>query len=100
MTTRFEFGYGDGDIFRRRMEAQDEMFRQVSREQEELPEEDRERLTYASDYYGFRGAGRRAGAAPQQGRPAQPSGEQGRRGVRGRRSQRGRSSQSRSGRKP
>jgi hypothetical protein len=63
MTTRFEFGYGDGDIYRRRMEAQDDMFRQVAREQEELPEEDQQRLSYESDYYGFRGAGRRAGAA-------------------------------------
>ncbi len=63
MTTRFEFGYGDGDIFRRRMKAQDDMFHQVAREQQELPEEDRQRLSYESDYYGFRGAGRRAGAA-------------------------------------
>jgi hypothetical protein len=63
MTTRFEFGYGDGDIYRRRMEAQEEMFRQVAREQDELPEEDQERLNYASDYYGFRGAGRRTTTA-------------------------------------
>lgn len=61
MTTKFEFGFGEGDIFRRRMEAQDEMFRQVSEEQQDLPEEDRQRLDYGSDYYGFRGAGRRAG---------------------------------------
>jgi hypothetical protein len=80
MTTRFEFGYGDGDIFRRRMEAQDEMFRQVAREQEDLPEEDQERLGYASDYYGFRGAGRRAGTAPEEGGSS-------RRGRRGRQRQ-------------
>lgn len=61
MTTKFEFGFGEGDIFRRRMEAQDEMFRQVSEEQQDLPEEDQQRLDYGSDYYGFRGAGRRAG---------------------------------------
>lgn len=61
MTTRFAFGFGEGDIYRRRMEGQKEMFRQVAREREELPEEDRQRLDYASDYYGFRGAGRRAG---------------------------------------
>jgi len=60
MTTRFAFGFGDGEIFRRRMEAQDEMFRQVAREQEELPEEDQRRLRYDSDYYGFRGAGSRS----------------------------------------
>lgn len=68
MTTRFEFGFGDGDIFRRRMEAQDEMFRQVAREQEELPEEDRQKLSYGSDYYGFRGAGRRASGQSRRGR--------------------------------
>lgn len=59
MTTKFEFGYGDGDIYRRRMRAQDEMFRQATKQQKELPEEDQQKLRYDSDYYGFRGAGRR-----------------------------------------
>lgn len=82
MTTRFEFGYGDGDIYRRRMDAQDEMYRQVAREQEELPQEDQERLSYSSDYYGFRGAGRRAGSAPSN-RQAQSRAGRGERGGRG-----------------
>jgi len=74
MTTRFAFGFGEGDIYRRRMEGQGEMFRQVAKEREELPEEDRQRLDYASDYYGFRGAGRRAGNTEAEG------GARGRRG--------------------
>jgi hypothetical protein len=67
MTTKFAFGYGDGDIYRRRMQAQDEMFRKATKEQEQLPEEDRQKLNYGSDYYGFRGAGRRAGTASPRG---------------------------------
>lgn len=59
MTTRFEFGFGEGEIFRQRMERQNEMFKQVMKENEDLPEEERRLLDYGSDYYGFRGAGRR-----------------------------------------
>ncbi len=41
------------------MRAQEEMHRESERGLSRLPEEDRERLRYESDYYGFRGAGRR-----------------------------------------
>jgi hypothetical protein len=72
MTTKFEFGYGDGAIFRRRMQAQDEMFQQAARERQQLPDEDQQRLNYGSDYYGFRGAGRRASAAEPASRTQTP----------------------------
>lgn len=87
MTTRFAFGFGEGDIYRRRMEGQDEMFRQVAKEQQDLPEEDRQRLDYDSDYYGFRGAGRRTGSTESAGgAPRRAAGHRGggrtRRGTR------------------
>jgi hypothetical protein len=59
MTTRYEFGYGYGDIYRRRMRAQDDMHERFERERRRFPDEDRARLRYESEYYGFRGAGRR-----------------------------------------
>ena len=65
MTTRYEFGYGDGDVFRRRMRGVEEMHRQVAQEQQRLPDEDQQRMRYESDYYGFRGAGRRGGGGEE-----------------------------------
>jgi hypothetical protein len=65
MTTRYEFGYGYGEIYRRRMQAQDEMHRQAEKRRGRLPEEDRERMRYESDYYGFRGAGSRGSYATE-----------------------------------
>lgn len=84
MTTRFQFGFGEGDIYRRRMEAQDEMFQQVSEERQELPEEDRKRLDYGSDYYGFRGAGQRGRSRDSRPKQSAPRGARGSR-ERGRR---------------
>lgn len=65
MTTRYEFGFGYGDIYRRRMHGQGQMYRRMERDRRRLPEEDRERLRYESDYYGFRGAGRRSSYAEE-----------------------------------
>jgi hypothetical protein len=59
MVTRYAFGYGEGEIRRRRRQGQEAMRRQVESERAQLPEQ--ERLDYDSDYYGFRGAGRRSG---------------------------------------
>ena len=57
MPTRYEFGFGYGEIYRRRMRGADEMWRQRERWERELPPE--ERRHYESDYYGLRGSGRR-----------------------------------------
>lgn len=59
MPTRYEFGFGYGEIYRKRMRGQEAMRRQAERSVRNMSEEDRERLRYESDYYGFRGAGRR-----------------------------------------
>ncbi|HEX7049758.1 MAG TPA: hypothetical protein VF188_06050 [Longimicrobiales bacterium] len=65
MTTRYEFGYGYGEIYRRRMRGQRRMHERIERERRSLPAEARERLRYESDYYGFRGAGRRGSYATE-----------------------------------
>ncbi|HEX7119871.1 MAG TPA: hypothetical protein VF212_13855 [Longimicrobiales bacterium] len=65
MTTRYEFGYGYGEIYRRRMRGQDRRHREMRRDMGEFPAEDRERVRYESDYYGFRGAGRRGSYASE-----------------------------------
>ncbi|HEX6940981.1 MAG TPA: hypothetical protein VF158_16300 [Longimicrobiales bacterium] len=65
MTTRYEFGYGYGEIYRRRMHGQDRRYRERMREMAEFSDEDRERVRYESDYYGFRGAGRRGSYASE-----------------------------------
>ena len=57
MPTRYEFGFGYGEIYRRRMRGADEMWRRRERWERELPRE--ERRHYESDYFGLRGAGRR-----------------------------------------
>ena len=65
MTTRYEFGYGYREIYRRRMQAQDEMHRQAEKRRGRLPEEDRERRCATNrDYYGFAGAGSRGATPP------------------------------------
>ena len=65
MTTRYEFGYGDGEIYRRRMQGQEEMHRRMTERAGRLSEEDQQRSRYESDYYGFRGAGSRGGQAAE-----------------------------------
>lgn len=60
MPTRYEFGFGYGEIFRRRMRAEERMHRQWERELQRLPPQERLRQLYEGDYYGFRGAGVRA----------------------------------------
>lgn len=65
MTTRYEFGYGYGQIYRRRMHEQGRMYRRLEDARGRLPAEDRARLRYESDYYGFRGAGRRGSYATE-----------------------------------
>jgi len=65
MPTRYEFGFGYGEIYRRRMRGQERMYRQAQRELEQLSPESRARLRYESDYYGFRGAGSRGGYAAE-----------------------------------
>ncbi len=65
MPTRYELGYGYGEIYRRRMSAQERMHREAQREMDEFPAESRERSRYESDYYGFRGAGRRGSYASE-----------------------------------
>lgn len=59
MPTRYEFGFGYGEIYRRRMRGADEMWRRRERWERGLPPE--ERRPYASDYFGLRGSGRRGG---------------------------------------
>jgi len=56
MPTRYEFGFGYGEIYRRRMRGADEMWRRRERWERELPRE--ERRHYESDYFGLRGSGR------------------------------------------
>ena len=63
MTTRYEFGIGYGEDYRRRMRGREQMRRQAEQDLRKLPEEDQARLRYESDYYGFRGAGTRSGYA-------------------------------------
>jgi len=91
MTTRYEFGYGEGEIYRRRERGRKEMRRRMEESWREFPEEDRKRLQYESDYYGFRGAGRRSSyAAEYQVQPRRPSTERGAgRGPQGSRMPRG-----------
>lgn len=62
MTTRYEFGIGYGEDYRRRMRGREQMRRQAEQDLRKLPEEDQARLRYESDYYGFRGAGTRGGS--------------------------------------
>jgi len=64
MPTRYEFGFGEGEIHRKRLRGQEAMRRRAERGMRDMSEEDRQRLRYESDYYGFRGAGRRSGSAP------------------------------------
>ena len=59
MPTRYEFGFGYGEIYRRRMQRGAEMWRQRQRWERELPPE--ERRPYESDYFGLRGSGSRGG---------------------------------------
>lgn len=82
MTTRYEFGYGYGEIYRRRQRGRAAMRRQRDEGRRAMPEEARARLRYESDYYGFRGAGRRSSygeeyrvqprAEPRSGRRPEP----------------------------
>ncbi|HEX7089348.1 MAG TPA: hypothetical protein VF192_04390 [Longimicrobiales bacterium] len=55
MPTRYEFGFGYGEIYRRRQRGGEAMWRRRERWERELPPE--ERRHYESDYYGLRGSG-------------------------------------------
>lgn len=59
MPGRYEFGFGYGEIYRRRMRGQEEMRRRSRAWLEGAPREDLVRLGYESDYYGFYGSGSR-----------------------------------------
>lgn len=74
MTTRYEFGFGYGEMYRRRRQGREQMRQETQDLRRRLPEEERWADRYGSDYYGFRGAGRRGSYATEyrvQWRPAE-----------------------------